>query len=99
MKRIKFIRLLIAVVISFGLLFSINSTVLASVNSNEIPYTSYTYWEDLGDKDKQAVYSKPMYEIKTVIDSRKIPENFGSITQQSLDNCKKHNLLREKLIL
>ena len=24
--------------------------------------------------------------------------NFGSITQQSLDNCKKHNLLREKLI-
>lgn len=24
-------------------------------------------------------------------------ENFGSITQQSLDNCKKHNLLREKL--
>lgn len=25
-------------------------------------------------------------------------ENFGSITQQSLDKCKKHNLLREKLI-
>ena len=25
-------------------------------------------------------------------------ENFGSITQQSLDNCKKHNLLREKLL-
>lgn len=25
-------------------------------------------------------------------------ENFGSITQQSLDNCIKHNLLREKLI-
>ena len=25
-------------------------------------------------------------------------ENFGSITQQSLDNCKKHYLLREKLI-
>jgi hypothetical protein len=24
-------------------------------------------------------------------------ENFGSITQQSLDNCKKHNLSREKL--
>lgn len=24
-------------------------------------------------------------------------ENFGSITQQSLDNCKKHNLLREKI--
>lgn len=24
--------------------------------------------------------------------------NFGSITQQSLDNCKKHNLLREKII-
>lgn len=24
-------------------------------------------------------------------------ENFGSITQQSLDKCKKHNLLREKL--
>ena len=25
-------------------------------------------------------------------------ENFGSITQQSLDKCKKHNLLREKII-
>lgn len=25
-------------------------------------------------------------------------ENFGSITQQSLDNCKKHNLLKEKLL-
>ena len=24
-------------------------------------------------------------------------DNFGSITQQSLDNCKKHNLLKEKL--
>lgn len=24
-------------------------------------------------------------------------ENFGSITQQSLDNCKKHNLFKEKL--
>lgn len=24
-------------------------------------------------------------------------ENFGSITQQSLDNCKKHNLSKEKL--
>lgn len=24
-------------------------------------------------------------------------ENFGPITEQSLDNCKKHNLLREKL--
>lgn len=24
-------------------------------------------------------------------------ENFGSITQQSLDKCKKHNLFREKL--
>ena len=24
-------------------------------------------------------------------------ENFGSITQQSLDKCKKYNLLREKL--
>lgn len=25
-------------------------------------------------------------------------ENFGSITQQSLDNCKKHNLFKEKLV-
>lgn len=25
-------------------------------------------------------------------------ENFGSITQQSLDKCKKHNLLREKIL-
>ena len=25
-------------------------------------------------------------------------ENFGSITQKSLDNCKKHNLFKEKLI-
>lgn len=39
----------------------------SSLGSGEVPYQSYTYWEDFDTSDKTAVYSKPMYELKTVI--------------------------------
>lgn len=40
-----------------------------SVGSEEIPYESYTYWQEFGSDKKTAVYCKPMYTVKTVINA------------------------------
>ena len=42
--------------------------VLAS-SSDEIPYESYTYWENYSGTEKKAVYSKPMYQPDFIIDA------------------------------
>ncbi len=41
----------------------------AGALSQEIPYESYTYWEDIDENSRKAVYNRPMYEVKTVLDS------------------------------
>lgn len=42
--------------------------VLAS-GPDEIPYESYTYWENYSGTEKKAVYSKPMYQPDFIIDA------------------------------
>lgn len=42
--------------------------------SAEIPYTSYTYWSDVGDKNKE-VYNRPMFKTETVFGSKDIGVN------------------------
>ncbi|MBO5322250.1 MAG: YIP1 family protein [Clostridia bacterium] len=52
----------------------------SSVETEETPFESYTYWEGLGNNSKTTVYCKPMYEPKTVIDSASLGTAlFGSV--------------------
>ena len=59
MKR-KLILHKIAFVLIFIILLS-SLPVFAS-SPNEVPYESYTYWENYSGTTKKAVYSKPMYQ-------------------------------------
>ncbi len=43
-----------------------------SIGSEELPYESYTYWQEFGSEKKTAVYCKPMYKVKTVINADSI---------------------------
>ena len=58
-----------AVFIFGGLSASAAERKTNSAGTNEIPYESYTYWEDFGLEEKTAVYCKPMYRVKTVINA------------------------------
>ena len=53
------------------------------IGTDEVPYESYTYWNEYGSSDKTAVYCKPMYEVKTVITSEMLEGNeivkFGDV--------------------
>lgn len=62
-KAMRFCCVLLALIC----LFSAVSGVSA-VTSNQVPFESYTYWQDIGE-DRKAVYSRPMYETAVVIDS------------------------------
>lgn len=55
-----------------AMLFATSVSAYTSVNTDEVPYNSYTYWEDLTANEKTAVYCKPMYEIESVIDAESI---------------------------
>ena len=66
MKR-KFLLPKIAFVLMFIVLLS-GLPVFAS-SPNEVPYESYTYWENYSGTTKKAVYSKPMYQPDFAIDA------------------------------
>ncbi len=40
-----------------------STQVTSSAGTAEVPYESYTYWEDYGAGDKVAVYNKPVYSV------------------------------------
>ena len=58
---------LICVLLALICLFSSVSGVSAAT-SNQVPFESYTYWEDIGE-ERKAVYGRPMFETAFVIDS------------------------------
>lgn len=85
MGKIKFIKTVVAVILSMLIL---GSTVSANTNFNtdEIPYNSYTYWDDLTQNEKTAVYCKPMYEVESVIDAKSIGiESFEVLSDVFVD--------------
>lgn len=49
-----------------------------SAVSGETPYRSYTYWTEYDNRDKIPTYSKPMYEVSTVIDSKQLGDMLDS---------------------
>ncbi len=44
-----------------------STQVTSSAGTAEVPYESYTYWEDYGAGGKVAVYNKPVYSVGTPI--------------------------------
>lgn len=54
--------------------------------TNEVPFESYTYWEDYGTGVKTPVYCRPMYQVKAVIDAKSLGvETFYGITDICAD--------------
>ena len=58
-----------------------------SAASGETPYRSYTYWTEYDNRDKIPSYSKPMYEVSTVIDSKQLGDMLDSkLNDLAVDN-------------
>ncbi|MBR7133750.1 MAG: YIP1 family protein [Clostridia bacterium] len=77
-----------AFVVALAVIISAGFTVSA-----EIPYTSYTYWSDIGDEKKE-VYNRPMYVTETVFDAKEIGvEDFTSLSDIYTDSNGKIYLL------
>ncbi|MBR7132703.1 MAG: YIP1 family protein [Clostridia bacterium] len=60
-------------IVSFLLLLAISFSVLTvsaatALDSPELSFDSYTYWQDYAGQEKKAVYCKPMYEPSFAMD-------------------------------
>ena len=91
-KKISLIRIA-SFLFAFAVLLSLNVSAApqrtTSAKTEEKPFETYTYWQDLGASEKTMVYCKPMYKVKTVINANvlNIP-SFGSINDITADNGK-----------
>lgn len=56
-----------ALCVQTGLSVLAASPATSSLKTAEMPYESYTYWEDYGAAGKTPVYCKPMYKVAAVI--------------------------------
>lgn len=66
-KKNLFFRIML-VVLAVTLLVPSASVSAVSEKTDEIGYETYTYWYDFtSENSRKAVYSKPMYEVKTAI--------------------------------
>lgn len=58
-----------------------------SADTDEIPYESYTYWEDFGSQEKTAVYCKPMYKVNLVLGGKSFGiASLGTVSDIYTDN-------------
>ena len=65
----KCFKLIIAFLIVTMLAFPVfSATASTAIDSPELSYESYTYWQDYAGQEKKAVYCKPMYEPAFAID-------------------------------
>lgn len=58
----------LSVLLAFICLASSAFGVAAISPAEQIPFESYTYWDDIGE-ERKAVYSRPMYETDILIDA------------------------------
>jgi len=45
---------------------------VSAESSVYVPYESYTYWDDVSGSGRKAVYNRPMYTVKTVLDANSL---------------------------
>ena len=69
-KISRILKQLLCVTVCSLMLFGVSAEALSG--TDEIPYNSYTYWEDLSSGEKTAAYTKPMYEVERTVTSRSI---------------------------
>ena len=89
----KYQKYVMKLLVSIVLLFSFSFSAFAipadtvPVGSEEVPYESYTFWEEYGSAKKTPVYSKPMYEISGILDAATFGlSSFGTITDTCSDS-------------
>ena len=59
---------------------------VAAAESDEIPYQSYTYWENYSGEAKKEVYSRPMYQADMLITAQTLGEKaFSGLTDICVD--------------
>ena len=89
-KKINLIRIasfLFALAVLLSLNVSAAPQRTTSAKTEEKPFETYTYWQDLGASAKTMVYCKPMYKVKTVINANVLNiQSFGSINDITADN-------------
>lgn len=52
----------------FLVIICLASFTFTASAATQVPFESYTYWEDIGT-ERKAVYSRPMYEVNKVLDA------------------------------
>ena len=58
----------------------------AAADSGEIPYQSYTYWENYSGEAKKEVYSRPMYRAYTLLNAETLGvKSFSGLTDICVD--------------
>ena len=59
----------------------------AAADSGEIPYQSYTYWENYSGETKREVYSRPMYQAHTTLNAEALGiKAFSGLTDICVDS-------------
>ena len=56
-----------AIMLCMLVLVPVSGVSAVSEKTDEIGYDTYTYWYNFTGKTRKAVYSKPMYEVSTVL--------------------------------
>jgi len=72
MKCFKIIIAFLIIFVLFIPVFSVGAST--ALDSPELSYESYTYWQDYAGQEKKAVYCKPMYEPSFAIDNTYLSE-------------------------
>lgn len=76
-----------ALCIFLGLSCSITSAAgiaAGQTRSSELPYRSYTYWEDKGSSSRTGAYGKPMYEVKALVSAGDLKLSEDSILKDAV---------------
>lgn len=60
-KTVRFLAVFLIIACLASVAFSVSA-------ATQVPFESYTYWEDIGE-ERKAVYSRPMYQTEKVIDA------------------------------
>ena len=69
-----------------ALLIFLSSFPVSAAETEEVPYNSYTYWENYSGETKKEVYSRPMFQAYALLNAESVGENkFSGLTDICVD--------------
>lgn len=69
-----------------ALLIFLSSFPVSAAETEEVPYSSYTYWENYSGETKKEVYSRPMFQAYALLNAESVGENkFSGLTDICVD--------------